>query len=241
MNLKTLTRRMPILVALVLAALLCVATAFAAGFSLFGDAQLVSPGYNSATAAQIRSDGSIAPNYGGVDFNIPAGLTVAGLNNLSADYKFTTGTCGAGSPRFQVNVTTPSNGTKNIFVYFGPAPSYTLCPPGIWSNTGNLAAPTNAVDASQLGGAFYEPYAAVQTAYGSYPVTGIQIVMDSFWAVGTQTALIDNVVINDSLTTFESPSNKDQCKNDGWKSFTRTDGSAFKNQGDCIQYVNTGK
>jgi hypothetical protein len=31
------------------------------------------------------------------------------------------------------------------------------------------------------------------------------------------------------------------CKNDGWQQFTRADGSLFKNQGDCIQYVNTGK
>src|SRR5437588_6977085 len=35
--------------------------------------------------------------------------------------------------------------------------------------------------------------------------------------------------------------NKDQCKNDGWKTHVRADGSTFKNQGDCIQYVNTGK
>ena len=34
---------------------------------------------------------------------------------------------------------------------------------------------------------------------------------------------------------------KDQCKNDGWKTHVRADGSTFKNQGDCIQYVNTGK
>lgn len=35
------------------------------------------------------------------------------------------------------------------------------------------------------------------------------------------------------------PTNKDECKGDGWKTFNfpRT----FKNQGDCIQYVNTGK
>ena len=37
------------------------------------------------------------------------------------------------------------------------------------------------------------------------------------------------------------PANKDQCKNDGWKTHVRADGSTFKNQGDCIQYVNTGK
>jgi hypothetical protein len=33
------------------------------------------------------------------------------------------------------------------------------------------------------------------------------------------------------------PTNKDQCKGDGWKIWT----PRFKNQGDCIQYVNTGK
>ena len=35
------------------------------------------------------------------------------------------------------------------------------------------------------------------------------------------------------------PTNKDQCKNDGWKAFNTP--HTFKNQGDCIQYVNTGK
>lgn len=38
-----------------------------------------------------------------------------------------------------------------------------------------------------------------------------------------------------------TPFNKDSCKNGGWSSLTRADGSRFKNQGDCIQYVNTGK
>jgi hypothetical protein len=78
-----------------------------AGYTLFGDAMLVSPGNNSPTAAQTRSDAATPPNYGGVDFNIPAGLTVADLNKLSTDYMFTEGSCGGGSPRFQVNVTTP--------------------------------------------------------------------------------------------------------------------------------------
>jgi hypothetical protein len=33
------------------------------------------------------------------------------------------------------------------------------------------------------------------------------------------------------------PSNKEQCKNGGWQRF---DSPLFKNQGDCIKYVNTG-
>ncbi len=35
------------------------------------------------------------------------------------------------------------------------------------------------------------------------------------------------------------PVNKDQCKKEGWKVFNYP--RAFKNQGDCIQFVETGK
>lgn len=34
---------------------------------------------------------------------------------------------------------------------------------------------------------------------------------------------------------------KDDCKLGSWQSVKRADGSSFKNQGQCIQYVNTGK
>jgi hypothetical protein len=35
------------------------------------------------------------------------------------------------------------------------------------------------------------------------------------------------------------PTDKAECKDDGWQTFTLP--KAFKNQGDCIQFVNTGK
>lgn len=43
------------------------------------------------------------------------------------------------------------------------------------------------------------------------------------------------------FTISNVPTNANQCKNNGWKTRTRLDGSFFKNQGDCIQYFNTGK
>jgi hypothetical protein len=43
-----------------------------------------------------------------------------------------------------------------------------------------------------------------------------------------------------TLTPVPSPTDKDQCKHDGWKEYAGPDGP-FKNQGDCIQFVNTGK
>ena len=40
---------------------------------------------------------------------------------------------------------------------------------------------------------------------------------------------------------FKVAGTSDDCKNDGWEDNSRADGSSFKNQGDCIQYLNTGK
>lgn len=44
-----------------------------------------------------------------------------------------------------------------------------------------------------------------------------------------------------STTTNTVPTNKDQCLNGGWTTLVRANGTSFKNQADCIQYVNTGK
>jgi hypothetical protein len=43
-----------------------------------------------------------------------------------------------------------------------------------------------------------------------------------------------------ALMPIPSPTDKNQCKHDGWKEYAGPDGP-FKNQGDCIQFVNTGK
>ena len=57
----------------------------------------------------------------------------------------------------------------------------------------------------------------------------------------------DKVVVTSpsGATTYDfeplvgPPTNKDQCKDGGWSSFDLP--RKFKNQGDCIQFVNTGK
>lgn len=38
-----------------------------------------------------------------------------------------------------------------------------------------------------------------------------------------------------------APASKQDCMQDGWRTLARADGSAFQNQGQCIQYANTGK
>src|SRR5437868_15390854 len=54
---------------------------------------------------------------------------------------------------------------------------------------------------------------------------------------------LDKVVVNltGGSTTFNFDPAMDSCKNGGWQTQTRPDGSAFKNQGDCVSYTNTGR
>jgi hypothetical protein len=40
---------------------------------------------------------------------------------------------------------------------------------------------------------------------------------------------------------FEPFRSTNECKKGGWQSLSRADGTAFKNQGDCVSYMNTGK
>lgn len=43
------------------------------------------------------------------------------------------------------------------------------------------------------------------------------------------------------FTTFGTPKDKNDCKNGAWQNLVRSDFTPFKNQGDCVSYVNTGK
>jgi hypothetical protein len=223
-------------------------------YALFDGASYVSPGNGSERAVQLVSNASTTDS--GVDFGLGSTTTLADLTNLSTDYQFTAGSCGGGSPRFQINVQTAS-GTKNIFAYIGAAPNYTNCAQGVWASTGNLITGSSTVDATQLGGGFYEPWSQVLTDYGSNQVTGVQLVADGSWAFATtgQTVNVDNTLLNTTLFGYEAtstgtttpptststpPTAKAQCKDSGWMTLDDGLGHGFKNQGDCVSFVATG-
>ena len=62
------------------------------------------------------------------------------------------------------------------------------------------------------------------------------------WITVWQNGFAGDVLgLDNQKTGLLPPTNINQCKNGGWQALTRADGTTFKNQGDCIQYVNTGK
>jgi hypothetical protein len=71
---------------------------------------------------------------------------------------------------------------------------------------------------------------------GSATATGFTGKIDGF-----RIQLTDGSVANINFEPFLTPADKDACMNDGWKALFHADGSPFKNQGDCNQFVNTAK
>lgn len=176
-------------------------TASDPGFLLEQNAALVHPGHHSHTAVQLTTT-QTPFTWGAVQLDIPSGVTLSWLNNLSTDYRFTLGSCWGGSPRFEAWVTDPTGTRHKIFFYIGPPPSYTGCAIGAWANTGNLASPSSPVDDDQLGGGYYDTFASVVANYGTYPLTAVWLDADGGWQAD-QTVEFDNAQVNGRLFTFE--------------------------------------
>lgn len=166
-----------------------------------GTAALVSPGFASPTAVQLSSSESSGTlGWGAIGF-AASGLRLRDVTYLSTEYEFTLGSCFGGSPRFTIGVS--NGGTKEIYFYMGPPPSYVGCASSVWTSTGNLATPSSPVDDSHLpGGSSAEPYSQVLADYGNDKVVYIAIDLDSGWA-GSETALFDDTQINSTLYTYE--------------------------------------
>ena len=198
-----------LLAAVAALALATTAPALAAdGSTTFGGATV-----ENGTATLVANVGntSTADDFSGVTVPVPTGLTFGQITELSTDYNVTDDDCGAGSPRFQIKV-----GGKNVFVYLGPAGTYTGCAKDTWLSTGNLVGTADAcrVDTSQFtGGTQCSTWAAAVTLLGSQAVEEVSLVVDSSWNSATQTnpaftdkeqtVLVRNVKLNDK--TYFTP------------------------------------
>jgi hypothetical protein len=151
-------------------------------------------------------DAGTTNDASGAEFGDNGVTTFASLTTLATEFDVTDDDCKAGSPRFQVGVQTAA-GAKNVFVYLGPAPSFTGCAQNTWLATGNLIGSTDVrFDTSQVqAGTQQSTYAQALALVGTLPVTSISLVVDSGWAFDDkeQTVRIRNVQVNGE--TFYAP------------------------------------
>ena len=188
-----------------------------------------------------------------------ANLPLSGVNDLSYYTKQNAGPIHA-DPSYQLlveldGVVTPGDPTGfTTFVYEpyqkdgeGTVPTIV---PGVWQSwdvdTGQFWSSRSFTDgtcsvSSGAGGPPFYSLAALKVACPNAVAIGFGVNIGSFnpgYDVYT-----DGVTFNETTYDFQypvgPPTSKDECKNGGWESFDTP--RAFKNQGDCNQFVNTGK
>jgi hypothetical protein len=182
-------RRLIMLVA-ALAIVAFVPSAVAASGSLFGGATM--------QGNQVKLVSDAATPASGINFTGTGVTTFSSLTHLATKFNVTDDSCGGSSPRFQINF-----GGQNVFVYLGPSPTFTGCPPNTLLNSGNLIGNNDACrwDTSQIqSGTQCNTYTGALALLGSRTVTGIQLVVDSGWffADKEQTVLVCDIRINNS-------------------------------------------
>lgn len=189
-------RKLIALLTAVAAGLVLAAPATAATATLFGGA---TKDGNMVRLVSDLSNTSTADDSSGINFTDTGVTTFASLQQLATRFNVTDDDCGGGSPRFQINF-----GTKNVFVYLGPSPTFTGCTPNTLVDSGNLIGNNDACrwDTSQIqAGTQCNTYAGALALLGGMTVTGIQLVVDGGWAMGDreQTVLVCDVRINQNL------------------------------------------
>ncbi len=117
--------------------------------------------------------------------------------------------------------------------------------------TGTLATPTYYFTSSEAGTLTYggacSSASKTTATVGTNAVTFDSLIPDTYTsctltvrdaAGNASTLAVSPFTITAVVPPVISPTRKEQCKDDGWRDFINP---AFKNQGQCIQYVNTGR
>jgi hypothetical protein len=177
-------------------------------------------------------DGDSNPNnaYAGVYYEQTtlSGRSVEDVSDVSFAYSCAnaaTNCVTGGSPRLSIPIDTNADGTTEGYAFIDAA------------NCGQTGDPSGLVDLScpvAFGSTVYADWAAFAAANPTYRIAtdALPFVIVDQPFLGS----VSNVQLQQDVKAAQ-----DDCKNGGWKDMTRGDDSSFKNQGDCIQYVNTGK
>ncbi len=157
-----------------------------------GAAKKVNEGSGGAGALLTSND----YGYGLISVNIPHGTTLSDLTALNTGYEVTEGTCGGGSPRFQVVVLAPGapkKDTQVFYVYFGTQPYG-----GCTSQQGLTTEDATQDDWWLAPGNSYESYSQALAAMGSDQLISVQVAVDGGWDQSpytTQQVLIQDLTV----------------------------------------------
>jgi hypothetical protein len=116
---------------------------------------------------------------------------------------------------------------------------------GVWWSTrqinGQCAGATSVCDKTWTEIVANNPAATILSGFGINQGSGNPGLVANVDALAFGTGGEDGSCITYNFDPYRVATAKEQCKNGGYNSVKRADGSSFKNQGDCVSYTNTGK
>jgi hypothetical protein len=183
----------------------------------------------TANGAMLNNSAPVGSgDYSGVYYKRSSlsGKLLGSVTQLSFNYM---GVPTNGSPRISLPIDVTGDGTTDFYAYI----SAFHCNDGA-----GLVDPihdttcTIFYDGGPISG--YPNWAAFVAAHPTWHVGAIPFVIADDAGLWT----VSNVHLGEKVS---EKNNKNDCKKGGWSGLERTDGSSFKNQGDCIQFMNTGK
>ena len=191
----------------------------------------------NAAGTGATLDNSVAVgsgDYSGVNFKTSSvsGMPLSQVSDLSFTY---TGTPTAGSPRISLPIDTNGDGTTDFYAFIGAF--YCNDGAGLVDPMHDATCTIFYTGGPVAGDANWATFVAAHPTWSVSNSVPFIIADDAgLWTV-------DNVHLGAAATGDHGKGHgkKDECKKGGWATMSRADGSSFKNQGDCIQWVNTGK
>lgn len=193
----------------------------------------------------------------------PENIKLADLSSASYWTKQVAASSDGGSASMVLGVDLDGNGSWDTNLVFEPYWQNNLSPDAApvmkgewqkWDVKGGALWSTRAFgsgDAAIQAGSGGAPFYTLENILANYPeakLTGIGVNVGSYNT--DYTIDIDGVELNGMTYNFEktagnsggvTPTDKDQCKKDGWKTLKNVDGRMFKNQGQCVSFVASGK
>ena len=213
-------------------------------------------------ALQLLTDTAPAANQDKAQYMHAAGVPFASITTLAYDTKQVSASFVAGLPSYQLATclygVTATDCTPSTTVGGKSFATFVYEP---YVNVGNAGVQNNIWQHWDVSaGKFWstKTEGAVQASQGTFTYTLAQLktafpnaVLASYGVnVGSNnpgySTLVDKFVFNETTYDFEKtepapaptvPTTKDQCKKDGYKNFVDDKGKSFKNQGQCIKYV----
>jgi len=135
--------------------------------------------------------------------------------------------------------TTVIVGNQPFGIAFTPNGAFAYVANFVGSSVSVIDTATATVVATISSGSARTPAAAAVTPDGAFVYTA-NFNSNNVSVIDTATNTITTLISGLSgpggiaITPSRAPTNKDQCKNDGWRSFNNP---PFKNQGDCVSFV----